>query len=175
LRRLRRFTWAPLRVAQSIGELRASCRAHALAKTLQNKIRAVRKKSKRIKKEGGGRRRRRTHLDTFTSAAGLHFQLGADTGLECSASKGIGRFNVLVLIASLAAILLWLIGTAAERGEWHERLRPGSRKRRAYSRLFLARLLLTLEEGRSILAELIEALGPLDQCVASDHDALLAQ
>ncbi|MEA1049546.1 hypothetical protein U5801_06975 [Lamprobacter modestohalophilus] len=75
----------------------------------------------------------------------------------------------------MATILLWLIGTAAERGGWHERLRPGSRKRRAYSRLFLARLLLTLEDGRSILAELLEALGPLDQWVASDHDVLLAE
>lgn len=33
------------------------------------------------------------------------------SGLECRASKGIGRFMVLVLIAPLAAILLWLIGT----------------------------------------------------------------
>ncbi len=60
-------------------------------------------------------------------------------GLECSASKGAGRFTVLVLIASLAAILLWLIGTAAERSGLHERLRPNTRKRRAYSRVFLAR------------------------------------
>jgi len=45
-------------------------------------------------------------------------------GLERSASSGTGRFTVLVLIASLAAILLWLIGTAAERTGLHERLRP---------------------------------------------------
>jgi len=66
-------------------------------------------------------------------------------------------------------------GAAAERGGWHERMRPGSRKRRAYSRLFLARLLLTLEDCRSTVAELINAIGPLDQWLASDHDALLAQ
>ena len=66
-------------------------------------------------------------------------------GLECSASSGAGRYTLLVLIASLAAILLWLIGAAAERCGVHQRLRPGSRKRRAYSWLFLARLLLTLE------------------------------
>jgi hypothetical protein len=96
-------------------------------------------------------------------------------GLECSASRGTGRFTVLALIASLAAILLWLIGTAAERCGLHERLRPGSRKRRAYSRLFLARLLLTLEDCRTTIAELIDAIGPLDQWVASDHDALLAE
>ncbi|MEA3644000.1 MAG: IS4 family transposase [Lamprobacter sp.] len=96
-------------------------------------------------------------------------------GLECSASSGVGRFTVLVLIASLAAILLWLIGTAAEHGGVHERLRPGSRKRRAYSRLFLARLLLTMEHCRTTIAELVDAIGPLDQWVASDHDALLAE
>jgi hypothetical protein len=96
-------------------------------------------------------------------------------GLECSASSGAGRYTVLVLIASLAAILLWLIGTAAERCGVHERMRPGSRKRRAYSRLFLARLLLTLEDCRTTMAELVDAIGPLDQWVASDHDALLAE
>jgi hypothetical protein len=96
-------------------------------------------------------------------------------GLERSASNGVGRFTVLVLIASLAAILLWLIGTAAERMGLHERLRPGSRKRRAYSRLFLARLLLTLEHCQTAAADLVDALGPLHQWVASDHAALLAQ
>ena len=96
-------------------------------------------------------------------------------GLECSASNGTGRFTVLVLIASLAAILLWLIGTAAEHGGLHERLRPGSRKRRAYSRLFLARLLLTLDAYKTAAAELLDAIGPLDQWVATDHDALLAE
>jgi hypothetical protein len=95
-------------------------------------------------------------------------------GLECSASSGTARFTVLVLIASLAAILLWLIGTAAERCGLHERLRPGTRKRRAYSRLFLARLLLTLDDCRTSIAELVDAIGPPGQWVASDHDALLA-
>jgi hypothetical protein len=81
---------------------------------------------------------------------------------------------VLVLIASLAALLLWLIGTAAERSGWHTRMRPGSQKRRAYSRVFLARLLLTLDDGKTAAAELSDAIGPFDQWVASDHDALLA-
>lgn len=96
-------------------------------------------------------------------------------GLECSASSGTGRFTVLVLIASLAAILLWLIGTAAERAGLHEQLRPGSRKRRAYSRLFLARLLLTVEQCKAAAADLADAIGPLDQWVANDHDVLLAE
>jgi len=96
-------------------------------------------------------------------------------GLECSASSGAGRYTVLVLIASLAAILLWLIGAAAERSGVHERMRPGSRKRRAYTRLFLARLLLTLEDCRTTIAELVDAIGTPDQWVASDHDALLTE
>jgi hypothetical protein len=108
---------------------------------------------------------------SFRDMKSQHF--GA--GLECSASCGTGRYTVLVLIASLAAILLWLIGTAAERSGVHERLRPGSRKRRAYSRLFLARLLLTLENCRTTIAELVDAIGPPDQWVANDHDALLAE
>jgi hypothetical protein len=95
-------------------------------------------------------------------------------GLECSASSGTRRFTVLVLIASLATILLWLIGTAAERCGVHERLRPNNRKRRAYSRLFLARLLLTLEDCRTTVAELVDAIGPPDQWVTSDHEAPLA-
>lgn len=95
-------------------------------------------------------------------------------GLERSAASGTGRFTVLVPIASLAAILLWLIGTAAEHAGLHERLRPGSRKRRAYSRLFLARLLLTVEPCKAAAADLADAIGPLDQWVASDHAALLA-
>ena len=35
--------------------------------------------------------------------------------LECSHSRWVGRFTVWVLIASLAAFVLWLLGTAAER------------------------------------------------------------
>jgi hypothetical protein len=96
-------------------------------------------------------------------------------GLERSRSNGVGRFTVLVLIASLATLLLWLIGTAAERCGLHKRLRPNNRKRRAYSRVFLARLLLTLERCRDSVAELVDAIGPLDQWVASDHDALLLE
>jgi hypothetical protein len=108
---------------------------------------------------------------SFRDTKSQHF----GEGLECSASRGAGRYTVLVLIASLAAILLWLVGTAAERCSVHERLRPGTRKRRAYSRLFLARLLLTLEDCRTTIAKLVDAIGPLDQWVASDHDALLVE
>jgi hypothetical protein len=107
---------------------------------------------------------------SFRDMKSQHF----GTGLECSASKKHGRFTVLVLIASLVAILLWLIGTAAENAGLHQKMRPGSRKRRAYSRVFLARLLVTLESCRQSLEELVDAIGPLDEWVAKDHDALLA-
>ncbi|WP_165741818.1 IS4 family transposase [Candidatus Thiosymbion oneisti] len=95
-------------------------------------------------------------------------------GLECSRSRGVGRFTVLVLIASLAAFVLWLLGTAAQRGGLERWLHPGNGKRRVYSRLFLARLLLVLENCREVLRELVGRIGPPDQWVAEDHNALLA-
>ncbi|WP_200388677.1 transposase [Thiocapsa imhoffii] len=95
-------------------------------------------------------------------------------GLECSASRGTERFTVLVLIASLAAVLLWLIGTAVERAGIHRRLHPGNGKRRVYSRIFLARLLLVLDSTRDVLDEVLTTIAPPDQWVASDHDGLLA-
>jgi hypothetical protein len=69
------------------------------------------------------------------------------SGLDCSASNGVGRFMVLVVIASLAAGLWWLIGTAAEHCGVHEHVRPRRRQRRADSRVFRARLLPTLDGG----------------------------
>jgi hypothetical protein len=110
---------------------------------------------------------------TRSARLGPSFPLWRGEGLERSASSGTGRFTVLVLMASLAAILLWLIGTAAERTGLHERLPPGSRKCRAY-RLFLARLLLTVEHCKAAAVDLADAIGPLDQWVASSHVALLA-
>jgi len=94
-------------------------------------------------------------------------------GLECSRSNGVGRFSVLVLIASLAAFLLWLLGTAAGAAGLHEQLHPSNRKRSVYSKLFLARLLLVLERCHRELDHLAEAITDVDQWVARDHDALL--
>jgi hypothetical protein len=59
-------------------------------------------------------------------------------------------------------------------GGWHPRVRPGSRQRRSDSRIFLARPLLTLDDGRTVAPGLAEAIGTWDQWVATDHDALLA-
>jgi hypothetical protein len=64
------------------------------------------------------------------------------SGHERSASSDTRRFTVLVLVATLAAILLWLIGTAAEGRGPRKRLHSGSRIRRAYSPRLLARPLL---------------------------------
>ncbi len=88
---------------------------------------------------------------------------------RCRSLHGAGADRLL------AAILLWLIGTAAERCGVHERMRPGSRKRRACSRLFLARRLLTLEDCRTTIAELVDAIETPDLWVANDHDRLLAE
>lgn len=96
-------------------------------------------------------------------------------GLERSRSRSDGRFTVLVLVASLAALLLWLLGTAATHQGLDQRLRPGSRKRNAYSRLFLARLLLTLESCRDLIAELVAAVVQVDQWVSSHHAALFPE
>ena len=96
-------------------------------------------------------------------------------GLERSRSRSAGRFTVLVLIAALAAFLLWLLGTAATHQGLDQRLRPGSRKRNAYSRLFLARLLLTLESCRDLIEELVAAVVQVDQWVSRHHGALFPE
>jgi len=96
-------------------------------------------------------------------------------GLERSRSRSVGRFTVLVLIASLAAFLLWLLGTAAEQVGLHHQLHPSNRKRRVYSKLFLARLLLALERCHGELDRLIDLISDASQWIANDHDALLAQ
>jgi hypothetical protein len=83
----------------------------------------------------------------------LHEKQGQTTFFTPAPRKELGRFTVPVLIASLGGILLWLLGTAAERCGLHERMRPGSPQRRAYSRVFLARRLLTLEGGRNDVRE----------------------
>jgi hypothetical protein len=109
--------------------------------------------------------------ESFRDLKSQHF----GEGLERSRSEGAGRFTILVLIATLAAFLLWLLGSAAERIELQRWLHPGNGKRRVYSRLFLARLLLVLDSCQTRLDAVILALGPLDQWVANDHDALLVE
>ncbi len=95
-------------------------------------------------------------------------------GLERSRSRSAGRFTVLVLIASLAILLLWLLGTATSDQQFDQRLRPGSRNRRAYLRVFLARLLLTLDACQALLDNLWNAIHDVDQWVARDHNDLLS-
>ncbi len=107
--------------------------------------------------------------EAFRDMKSQHF----GEGLERSRSSGVGRFTVLVLIASLAAFLLWLLGTAAESVGFEKRMRPGPPNHRAYSRLFLARLLLTIESWRPVLDEILAAVGDAQLWVASHHDALV--
>ena len=107
--------------------------------------------------------------ESFRDMKSQHF----GEGLERSRSNGVGRFSVLVLIASLAAFLLWLLGTAAEAAGLHAQLHPSNRKRRVYSKLFLARLLLVLERYQGELDRLTPSITDVDQWVARDHDALL--
>jgi len=95
--------------------------------------------------------------------------------LEHSRSEGTGRFTVVVLIATLAAFLLWLLGTAATHQGLDQRLRPGARKRNAYSRLFLARLLLTLASCRDLIKEVAAAVVNVDQWASSHHMALFPE
>ncbi|NKN34724.1 transposase, partial [Marichromatium bheemlicum] len=104
----------------------------------------------------------------FRDMKSLHF----GQGLERCHSQGIGRFTVLVLIASLSAFLLWLIGTAAIDLKLDRTLCPGARRRRAYSRLFLARLLLTLDGYRQHLGAVFDTMTSIDQWVATEHMAL---
>lgn len=122
------------------------------------------------KKLGRLYRQRMQIEESFRDVKSQHF----GEGLECSRSRGVGRFTVLVLIASLAAFVLWLLGTAAERGGLERWLHPGNGKRRVYSRLFLARLLVVLETCHDVLIELVGTIRPLDQWVADEHDALVA-
>jgi hypothetical protein len=103
-------------------------------------------------------------------------------GLERSRSRSAGRYTALVLIASLAAFVLWLIGTAATYRDLDQQqhLRPGSRKRcarnrRVYSQLFLARLLLTLEDYRPLIHDLSEAATNITQWATDHHDRLFAE
>jgi len=101
------------------------------------------------KKLGRLYRQRMQIEENFRDVKSQHF----GEVLECSRSRGVGRFTVLVLIASLAAFVLWLLGTVAERGGLERWLHPGNGKRRVYSRLFLARLLVVLEACHDVLIE----------------------
>lgn len=71
---------------------------------------------------------------SFNDGISEHF----GDGFERNASSSTERYTVLVLIATLAAILLWLIGAAAGAGP-RERLHTRRRIHRTYSRRLMAR------------------------------------
>jgi hypothetical protein len=114
--------------------------------------------------------RRRMQIEaSFRDMKSQHFGVG----LECSRSQGVGRLRVLVLIASLAAFLLWLLGTAAERSGLHRKLYPSNGERRVYSKLFIGRLLLVLERCRDDLDLLVKSISDVEQWIAFDHNPQL--
>jgi len=92
-------------------------------------------------------RQRMQIKESFRDMKGQQF----GEGLECSRSRGVRHFTVLVLIASLAAFVPWLLGTAAQRRGLERWLHPSNGKRRVYSRLFLARLGGVLDSCREVL------------------------
>jgi hypothetical protein len=63
----------------------------------------------------------------------------------------------LVLIASPAACVLWLIGRDAGRVGLDRRLHPGNGTRRVDSRVFLTRLMLVLDSTRDVLLKRLDS------------------
>ena len=76
----------------------------------------------------------------------------------------------LVLIAALAAFLLFMIGAAAERMNLQHGMHASSSKRRVYSLPFLAMLILNITKSE---IDASEFLSP-DEVIAQFHRALLA-
>ncbi|MCG6942252.1 MAG: hypothetical protein LJE69_13495, partial [Thiohalocapsa sp.] len=66
-------------------------------------------------------------------------------------------------------------GTATTERNLDQHPRPGSRKRSPYSRPFLARMLLTLEDYRPLLDGLSDALTNISQGAADQHNRLFAE
>ena len=79
---------------------------------------------------------------------------------------------VLLLIVSLAAFLLWLLGTAEEQVGLHRRLDPTKRIGRVYSKLFLARQILVLERRRDQTDLLMQSISDVARWFTCDHDVL---
>jgi hypothetical protein len=77
------------------------------------------------------------------------------------------------VLSSAGVSSLIVAGRAAERCDLHRRLHPTNGKRRVYSRLFLARLLLLLDRFGDVLDELVHTVSAADQWISTDHDALL--
>ncbi|MCG6941365.1 MAG: transposase, partial [Thiohalocapsa sp.] len=149
--------WSDLKADQSLHLLRASLPASARSKKANNAARSAKEPwllvasptlaARGAKRLVGMYRQRMQIEEAFRDMKSQHF----GEGLERSRSRSAGRYTLLVLIASLAAFVLWLVGTATTERNLDQHPRPGSRKRSPYSRPFLARMLLTLEDYRPLL------------------------
>jgi Transposase DDE domain len=103
--------------------------------------------------------------ESFRDMKSLYFGQGYDI----NGSRDLERVAILVMIASLAAILLWMIGAAAERLELHHGMHASSSKRRVYSLPFLATLILQITHD---VIDLSELPAP-DELIAECHQALM--
>jgi hypothetical protein len=91
-------------------------------------------------------------------------------GYEVNRSHDPKRLAILVLIAALAAFLLFMIGAAAERMNLQRGMHASSSKRRVYSLPFLAMLILNITKAE---IDASEFLSP-EELIAQFHRALLA-
>jgi hypothetical protein len=91
-------------------------------------------------------------------------------GYEVNRSRDPKRLAILVLIAALAAFLLFMIGAAAERMNLQRGMHASSSKRRVYSLPFLATLILNITHAQIDASEFL----PPEEVTAQFHRALLA-
>ncbi len=92
-------------------------------------------------------------------------------GYEANRSRDPKRLAILVLIAALAAFLLFMIGAAAERKHLQCGMHASSAKRRVYSLPFLAMLILNITKVEIDASEFL----PPEEVIAQFHQALLME
>jgi hypothetical protein len=90
-------------------------------------------------------------------------------GYETNRSRDPKRLAILVLIAALAAFLLFMIGAAAERKNLQFGMHASSSKRRVYSLPFLAMLILNITKAEIDASEFQSP----EELIAQLHRALL--
>lgn len=90
-------------------------------------------------------------------------------GYEINRTRDPKRLAILVMIAALAAFLLFMIGAAAERKNLQHGMHASSSKRRVYSLPFLATLILTITKAEIDASEFL----PPEDLIAEFHRALL--
>ncbi|WP_295449792.1 IS4 family transposase [uncultured Thiodictyon sp.] len=110
--------------------------------------------------------RQRTQIEAgFRDMKSLYF----GQGFTANRSRDAKRIAILVLIAALAAFLLFMIGATAERMNLERGMHASSSKRRVYSLSFLASIILNITKAE---IDPCEFLAP-EELVAQFHQALL--